>query len=173
MRRVLLFLILGMLLGAVESALLASLGIRAFGAGLLLGLILHLGARAGTVDGALAAAGIGYLWDVFAGTPPGLSVGVAVLVFLFVRFATKAVDATLAVIMVVAGLAEGVRFATLALVFWASQSLEAASGSALLLAFGAELALAPVLAPLVYKGAGAIDRWICGASSDGGEVWLS
>ncbi|MDF1566272.1 MAG: hypothetical protein P1V51_24785 [Deltaproteobacteria bacterium] len=173
MRRVALFLALGIVLGSLESALLAALGVRAFGAGLLLGLILYLGVRAGPVEGAFASAGIGYLWDVFAGTPSGLSVGIGVVVFLFVRYATQAVDAVPAVVVVVAGLAETVRFAVLALVFWASSSLEAATTSVILLGHGVEIALATALAPLVYSLAGFLDRLVVGAPTEGGEVWLS
>ena len=55
MRRVLLFLLLGGTLAAVESALLAAVGGRTFGLGLLTGLVVYLGVRAGNVDGALPA----------------------------------------------------------------------------------------------------------------------
>jgi len=173
MRRVLLFLGLGIVLGAVESSLLAAFGIRGFGLGLLLGLLLHLGVRAGSVDGVIAAAGIGYLWDVFGGTPIGLSVVAAVAVFLFVRFATRAVDVVFGVVVVLAAMAQGVRLLVLTLLVWASPGLDTATGSTLVFGFTFEILLAIVTAPLVYQLARVLDRLVCGLPAEGSEVWLS
>ncbi len=173
MRRVLLFLVLGGLLAAVESALLAAAGGRSFGLGLLTGLIVYLGIRAGNVDGAMAAAGIGYLWDVFAGTPTGLSVSVLVAVFLFVRFATQALDAVAPVILVVAAIAGVIRVLLVVLLLGLSHGLHLASTGTVLLDAGVEVVLGTLVAPLIYRLARALDMRLMGSESEGGEVWLS
>jgi len=173
MKRVLLISLLGLVLLSLESGFLAATGIRFFGGALMIGLLLHLGVRAGAIDGAVAACAIGCLWDCFAGTPPGLSMVSALAVFLFVRFATQAVDAVPGVVVLLAVIAQGIRFVTVSLLIWASPSESAGDWLGFFLAFGAETLVAAMLAPPVYSLARALDRFFCGDASEAGELWLT
>ena len=81
-----------LLLAAVQAALLRWLGGGWFSLALPVASIVYLGLNGGNVDGSVAAAGIGYVLDLFAGTPKGLLTFHAVLLFLVVRAVTAAVD---------------------------------------------------------------------------------
>jgi rod shape-determining protein MreD len=83
---------LALLLSALQSAALRWLGGGALPLALPLAIVVHLGLRAGNVDGAVAAAAVGYVVDLSTGSPKGLMTGLAVLLFLFSRLAGAAVD---------------------------------------------------------------------------------
>ena len=59
---------------------------------LLAACVVYLGLHGGNVDGSVAAAGIGYVLDLMAGTPKGLMTFLAVLLFVVVRAVSAAVD---------------------------------------------------------------------------------
>jgi rod shape-determining protein MreD len=81
-----------LLLAALQAALLPWLGGGAVPVALLAACVVHQGLHGGNVDGAVAAAGVGYVLDLVLGTPKGLMTFLAVLAFLLVRGASVAVD---------------------------------------------------------------------------------
>lgn len=81
-----------LLLAAVQGALVRFVGGGVVTAALLVPVIVHLGLGAGNVEGALAAAGVGLVLDVTAGTPKGLFTFLAVLLFLVSRAAGASID---------------------------------------------------------------------------------
>lgn len=83
---------LALLLAALQASLLRHLGGGALVACLLAPAIVHLALTAANVDGAVGAAGVGYVLDVTAGTPKGLMTFLAVAVFLAVRLVGAAVE---------------------------------------------------------------------------------
>jgi rod shape-determining protein MreD len=83
---------LALLLAGVQAVLLRHLGGGALTLCLLAPPLVHLALTAGNVDGAVGAAGVGYVLDLTAGTPKGLMTFMAVVVFLAVRLVAAAVD---------------------------------------------------------------------------------
>jgi rod shape-determining protein MreD len=81
-----------LLLAAAQASLLRWVGGGAFALALPLVCVVHLGLHAGNVDGSVAAAGIGYVLDLMAGTPKGLMTFLAVALFVAVRAVSAAVD---------------------------------------------------------------------------------
>ena len=81
-----------LLLAALQTALLRWIGGGTFSLALLACCVVWAGLQAGVVDGSVAAAGIGYLMDLAAGTPKGLMTFLAVALFVIVRAVTAAVD---------------------------------------------------------------------------------
>lgn len=81
-----------LLLGALQASLLRWIGGGTFSVALLACCVVWAGLQAGNVDGSVAAAGIGYVMDLGAGTPKGLMTFLAVALFLAVRAVTAAVD---------------------------------------------------------------------------------
>jgi rod shape-determining protein MreD len=81
-----------LLLAALQAALLRWVGGGSFTICLLACCVVWAGLQAGIVDGSVAAAGIGYLLDLLAGTPKGLMTFLAVALFVAVRAASAAVD---------------------------------------------------------------------------------
>ncbi len=84
--------VFALLLAALQSAILRWVGGGSFSVALVACCIVWAGLQAGNVDGSVAAAGIGYVLDLFAGTPKGLMTFLAVALFLAVRAASAAVD---------------------------------------------------------------------------------
>lgn len=83
---------LALLLATLQAALLRHLGGGAFTVCLLAPSLVHLALTAGNVDGAVGAAGVGYVLDVTTGAPKGLMTSLAVAVFLAVRLVGAGVD---------------------------------------------------------------------------------
>lgn len=83
---------LALLLAALQAALLRHLGGGAVTTCLLAPPLVHLALTAGNVEGAVAAAGVGYVLDLTSGTPKGLMTFLAVAVFLAARLVGAAVD---------------------------------------------------------------------------------
>jgi rod shape-determining protein MreD len=83
---------LALLLAALQAALLRHLGGGAVAVCLLAPSLVHLALTAGIVDGAVGAAGVGYVLDLTAGTPKGLMTFLAVAVFVAARLVTAAVE---------------------------------------------------------------------------------
>lgn len=90
--RVLGFFLAGLLLAAIQAVLLRWVGGGRLPLQLLVPCIAWLGLKAGNVEGIAAAAGIGYLMDLFSGTPAGLFTFLGVVLYLFSRAAGLAVD---------------------------------------------------------------------------------
>jgi rod shape-determining protein MreD len=84
---------LGLLLLCVESVTVQALGLTVTRIDVTLALVVFLGLRATTGEGAVTAFCIGYLLDVFTGRPTGLYPFLAVLAFLGVRLLASFVDA--------------------------------------------------------------------------------
>src|SRR5262249_2468692 len=78
---------------SVESVLTRELGMQVTRIDVTLVLVVFLGLRAATLEGAFASFVIGYLLDVFTGRPTGLYTFLAVLVFLLTRMLSSLVDA--------------------------------------------------------------------------------
>jgi hypothetical protein len=83
---------LALLLAALQAAMLRHLGGGAVTACLLAPAMIHLALTAGNVEGAVGAAGVGYVLDLTWGTPKGLMTFLAVVVFLATRLVGAAVD---------------------------------------------------------------------------------
>jgi hypothetical protein len=102
------------------------------------------------VDGSISAFGIGYVLDVFTGTPKGLMTFLAVLLFLVVRAISGAVDVRSRVAF---GLLSGMGGLLLSvgamLLLRHGTSLEAAPGALLLPRMLVEAVLTGLLAPAV------------------------
>lgn len=84
--------VFALLLAALQAALLRWVGGGSFSLALLACCIVWAGLHGGNVDGSIAAAGVGYVLDLMAGTPKGLMTFLAVALFLGVRAAAAAVD---------------------------------------------------------------------------------
>jgi rod shape-determining protein MreD len=81
-----------LLLAALQSAILRWMGGGSVSVALVACCVVWAGLQAGNVDGSVAAAGIGYVLDLMAGTPKGLMTFLAVALFVAVRGAAAAVD---------------------------------------------------------------------------------
>jgi hypothetical protein len=77
--------LLALLLAGVQAALLCHLGGGAFTLVLPAVLLVHLALGGGLLEGAVGAAGVGYVLDVTAGDAKGLLTALAVGCFLLVR----------------------------------------------------------------------------------------
>jgi cell shape-determining protein MreD len=86
-------LVLTLVLLCIESVAVKVFGFSVTRIDVTLVLVVFLGLRANTVEGAFTAFSIGYLLDVFTGRPTGLYPFLAVLVFLLVRLLSSFVDA--------------------------------------------------------------------------------
>lgn len=147
-----------LLLAALQAALLRWLGGGWFSLALPVACLVYLGLHGGNVDGSVAAAGVGYVMDLMAGTPKGLMTFLAVALFLGVRAVSAAVDVR-----------SRVAFALLTGVGVVLQSLgallltrytapaEAAPGATLLPRMLLEGLLTALLAPLVLMGLRRLD----------------
>lgn len=91
--RFLITLVVALLLLCVESVAVQAFGFTVTRIDVTLALVVFLGLRANTAEGAFTAFCIGYLLDVFTGRPTGLYPFLAVLVFLGVRLLASFVDA--------------------------------------------------------------------------------
>ncbi len=83
---------LALVVVSIESAILHHLGGGSVPLALAIPIVVYLGLHAGNVEGAFAAAAVGYVLDVMAGGPKGLLTGLAVAVFLFSRFTVAALS---------------------------------------------------------------------------------
>lgn len=83
---------LAVALAVVQAVLLRHLGGGRFPVALALPVVVWLGMRAATVEGAVGAAAIGWVLDALSGAPPGLHAFLAVLLFLGSRLGTGLVD---------------------------------------------------------------------------------
>lgn len=91
--RIAITLLLTLALLCVESVAVKVFGFSVTRIDVTLVLVVFLGLRANTVEGAFTAFGVGYLLDAFTGRPTGLYPFLAVLVFLLVRLLASFVDA--------------------------------------------------------------------------------
>lgn len=78
---------------SVEAVFTRQLGLEVTRLDVTIALVVFLGLRASTLEGAFAAFSIGYLLDVFTGRPTGLYPFLAVLTFLLTRMLSSFVDA--------------------------------------------------------------------------------
>lgn len=78
---------------AVASVFAQTFGMALTRIDVVMVLVVFLGLRANTSEGALGAFALGYMLDVFSGRPTGLFPFLAVLTFLLVRLAAGLVDA--------------------------------------------------------------------------------
>jgi rod shape-determining protein MreD len=148
-----------LVLAAVQATLLHFLGGGWFSLALVVPCVVYLGLHGGNVEGALAAAGIGWVQDVLLGTPKGLFTFLFVAVFLVSRGLAGAVD-----LRGRGGYALLSGFATL-FVSVASMILlriavppEVAPRAAVLPRMIVEAVLTGALSPLVFAGMRALDR---------------
>jgi len=84
---------LALLFLSIEAVVTRQLGLEVTRLDVTLALVVFLGLRAATLEGAFAAFAIGYLLDVFTGRPTGLYPFLAVLTFLLTRMLSSFVDA--------------------------------------------------------------------------------
>jgi rod shape-determining protein MreD len=90
--RPLAFVLVGLVVATLQAVLLRSVGGGTVPLQLLVPCVAWLGLEAENVEGVTAAAGIGWVMDLFAGTPKGLFTFLAVVLFLGSRAAGMAVD---------------------------------------------------------------------------------
>ena len=145
-------LLLALLLATVRAALTRHLGGGAVTVCLLAPALVHLALGAGNVDGAVGAAGVGYVLDLTAGTPRGLLTSLAVAVFLVVRLVGAGVDVRgrLGFALLSGGAALGLSVGALALLRAAAPP-ESQPGWGLLPRLLVEAALTGLLAPLLQR----------------------
>lgn len=84
---------LGLVLLSVASVFAQQFGMQLTRIDVVVALVVFLGLRANTSEGALTAFALGYMLDAFSGRPTGLYPFLAVLTFLLVRLAAGLVDA--------------------------------------------------------------------------------
>lgn len=148
-----------LLLAGVQAAFLRWVGGGAFSLSLLAVCIVYLGLYGGIVDGAVGAAGVGYVLDVVSGSPKGLMTFLAVLLFVLARATNAAVDvrsrAGFAALSAVGALV--LSLGALLLLGYTGAP-EAAPGPVLASRVVVEALLTGALAPLVLAGMRRIDR---------------
>jgi hypothetical protein len=148
-----------LLLAGVQAALLRFVGGGSFSIALLAACVVYLGLHGDNVDGAVGAAGIGYVLDLVSGTPKGLMTFLAVLLFLVARAVGASVDVRgRAGFGLLSGF--GAFFLSLGamiLLRWVTPA-EAAPGLRLVPRMLGEAILTGLLAPLVLGGMRGIDR---------------
>ncbi len=81
-----------LVLAGVQAALLRWVGGGSFSLMLPAACVVFVALHGGNVDGSISAAGIGYVMDLFTGSPKGLMTFLAVALFLVVRATSAAVD---------------------------------------------------------------------------------
>jgi rod shape-determining protein MreD len=154
----LLHIAFALLLSALQAAVLRWVGGGAFSLMLPAACVVYLAIHAGTVDGSVGAAGVGYVLDLATGTTKGLLTFLAVVTFVLVRALNAAVDVrgrwgfaaltTAATLFVSVGALALVRIAA---------PVEVAPGVRLLPRMLVEAALTGALSPLVLGGMKRID----------------
>lgn len=148
----------GVLLATIQAVALRRIGGGTIQLQLLVPCIAWLALEADNVEGVVAAAGIGFVLDAFAGTPSGLFTFLAVLVFLLCRAAGMAVDVRgRAGFAILAGAGcLSLSIGAILLQRWAGVA-EAAPGSGLAGRLLAEATLTALAAPLVEVGMRRLD----------------
>lgn len=161
--KIALYLVLALLLLCVESVAVKIFGLQVTRLDVTLALVVFLGLRANTVEGAFTAFGIGYLLDVFSGRPTGLYPFLAVLIFLLVRLLSSFVDARARVLFAALAGAATLGHALLA-VFFSMITSVTGGGAAVMTLSGVPLQIALtamggfLLWPLLVKIDPAQDR---------------
>ncbi len=158
MKKTLLVLAFALAVVSLQAAVLRFVGGGAFSLALALPVVVYLGLHAENVEGALGAAGVGWILDVLAGGPRGLLTFLSMLLFLGARFASSTVDlrgrGAFAVLSGVGTFLFG--FAALLLTRYVSAT-EAAPPMRLLGRMLVEALLTGALSPLVLAGMRRID----------------
>ncbi len=151
--------VFALLLAGAQAAFLRVVGGGAFSLALLAPCVVYLGLHGGNVDGAVGAAGIGYVLDLVSGTPKGLMTFLSVLLFLVARASGAAVDMRGKGAFGVAS-AVGALFLSLGAMILLRYVVpaEAAPGARLLPRMLLEAILTGALSPLVLAGMRAIDK---------------
>ncbi len=145
-------------LAAAQAAILRWVGGGWFSLALLAACVVYLGLHGGNVDGSVAAAGVGYVMDLMAGSPKGLMTFLAVLLFLLVRAVSAAVDVrSRAAFAALSGLGSiFVSLGALLLTRYTAPA-EAAPGATLLPRMLLEGVLTAALSPLILVGLRRVD----------------
>ncbi len=147
-----------LLLAALQAALLRWVGSGAFSLALLAACLVHLGLHGGNVDGSIAAAGIGYVMDLMAGTPKGLMTFLAVMLFLAVRAVAASVDVrSRAAFALLSGLGALVLSIGATILLRTTVAPEAGPGAVLVPRMFLEALLTGALSPAVALGLKRID----------------
>lgn len=156
--RPLVFVLAGLLLATLQAVLLRWVGGGAISLQLLAPCLAWLALEAENVEGVVAAAGIGWIMDLFAGTPAGLFTFLGVLAFLASRAAGVAVDLRgRAGFAALAGAGcLGLSVGAILLQRWAGAP-EAAPGAGLLPRAILEAILTALASPLVLVGMNRLD----------------
>jgi rod shape-determining protein MreD len=89
----LVLVLFGLLLLTLESSLVKGLGLTHLRVDVTVILVMFMAVRANTLEGAIAAYGLGFLLDLWSGIPTGLYTFLAVLTFLGGRMVASMVDA--------------------------------------------------------------------------------
>jgi hypothetical protein len=155
------YVLMALLLAALQASLLHHLGGGAFSLCLLAPLLVHLALGAGNVDGAVGAAGVGYVLDLAAGTPKGLLTGLAVAAFLVTRLVNAGVHVRgrLGFALLSAAATLGLSAGAVALLFLAAAP-EVRPGWSLLPRMALEAALTGLAAPLLLLLLRRVDGWL-------------
>lgn len=157
--KALLYIALALATAALQAAVLRWAGGGAFSLALPLAIVVYLALHATNVEGAVAAAGVGYVMDLMTGGPKGLMTFLAVALFLLARLAGSALDVRgrigfAALTALGTFLYGGAVLGLVALV----SSAEAAPGPALLRRVTVEALLTGLASPIVFG----LLRWIDG-----------
>jgi hypothetical protein len=147
-----------LVLAAAQAAVLRWVGGGWFSLALPVACVVYLGLHGGNVDGSVAAAGVGYVMDLMAGTPKGLLTALAVLLFVAVRAVSAAVDvrSRSAFALLSGAGAALVSLGALLLTRYTSAA-ESAPGATLLARMLGEAVLTGALSPFVLPGLRRLD----------------
>jgi len=161
MKKVLAQVGLAVALALVQAVLLRHLGGGRFPVALSLPVVVWMGMQAGTVEGALGAAAVGWALDALSGAPAGLHAFLAVLLFLGSRLAGAVLDVRGRAAFGLACGAATFAFGLAALLLWRSASPpEAAPGWPVLGRVLLEAALTGLAAPAVRALLVGLDRLV-------------
>lgn len=147
------FIVAGLLLGAIQSVFLRWAGGGTVPLQLLVPCIAWLALEAENVEGVTAAAGIGYVMDLFGGTPAGLFTFMGVVLYLGARAAGIGVDlrGRLGFAVLTGAGCLAISFGAMLIQRWAGLP-EAAPGASLIPRAIVEALLTSVVSPLVWLG---------------------
>ncbi len=148
--RVAAMLAMSLALLCVESVAVKVFGFSVIRIDVTLALVVFLGLRANTLEGAFTSFAIGYLLDVFTGRPTGLYPFLAVLVFLLVRLLASFVDARARALYAALTGAATFGHALLAVFFSWLTSLSGGGAVATLSGVPLQIALASLTAMLLW-----------------------
>jgi rod shape-determining protein MreD len=142
--------VLALALLTVESVVVRYLGFSIVRIDVTVAIVAFLALRAGTLEGAVSAYGVGYLLDLTSGQPTGLYTFLAVFTFLLGRLAASLVDVRSRVAFALFALGADVGHSLLAIFFSWLTSKAGGYGASAFAAIPVQALLTALAALLLY-----------------------